>query len=49
MQKDLKYIDIQLMKDDAKMIEVTIDMKNIFQERIQFIQKTKSLTLDDFS
>lgn len=30
MQKDVKYIDIQLMKDSAKTIEAVIDMTKIF-------------------
>lgn len=49
MQKDLKCIDIQLMKEGTKVIEEATDMTKVFQERIQFIQTTKSLTTDDFS
>lgn len=49
MQKDLKCIDIQLMKEDAQTIEVATNMVKIFQERIQFIRETKSLTTNDFS
>lgn len=37
IQKDLKCIDIQLMKDGAKTIEAAVDMTKIFQEIIQFI------------
>lgn len=49
IQKDLKCIDIQPMKEDAQTIEVATDMAKIFQERIQFIKETKSLTTDGFS
>lgn len=49
MQKDLKWIDIQLMKEDAKEIKEAVDMTKVFQERIQLTQKMKSLTTDDFS
>lgn len=49
MQKDLKCIDIQLIKNRTKTIEEAMDMTKVFQERIQFIQMTKSLTTGDFS
>lgn len=49
MQKYLKCIDIQLMEEDSQTIEAATDMVKIFQERIQFIRETKSLTKDDFS
>lgn len=37
------------MKDGAKIIEEVVDMTKIFQERIQFIQMMKYLTMGDFS
>lgn len=49
IQKDLKCIDIQLMKEGAKVIEEVVDMTKVFQERVHSIQTTKSLTTDDFS
>ncbi|XP_059068331.1 uncharacterized protein LOC131858879 [Cryptomeria japonica] len=48
MQKDLKCIDIQLMKEDAQTIEAVADMENFFKE-IKFIRETKFLTTNDFS
>lgn len=48
MQKDLKCIGIHLIKEGAKKIEEATDMTNIFQDKIQFIQTTKSLTTNDF-
>lgn len=49
MQKDLKCIDIQLLKDDGQTIELATDMVKTFKERVQLVKETKSLTTDDFS
>lgn len=48
IHKDLKCIDIQLMKEGAKVIEEVADMIKVFQDRVHSIQITKSLTTDDF-
>lgn len=34
MQKDLKCIDIQLLKADGKIVEDAIDMTKVFKERM---------------
>lgn len=49
MQKDLKCIDIQLLKDDGQMIELATDMVKTFKERVKLFKETKSLNTDDFS
>lgn len=49
MQKDLKCVDIQLLKVDGEIVEDAIDVTKAFKERMQLIKETKSLTIDDFS
>lgn len=48
MHKDLKCIDIQLLKDDRRMIELATDMVKNFKERVQHVKETKSLATNDF-
>lgn len=48
IQTNLKCIDIQLMKEGAKVIEEVADMIKVFQDRVHSIQTTKSFTTDEF-
>lgn len=49
IQKYLKCINIQLLKDDGQTIEHAADMVKNFKERVQLVKETRSLTMDDFS
>lgn len=49
MQKDIKCIDIQPLKEDGQTIEPVVDMVKIFKERVHIVKEMKSLTIDNFS
>lgn len=49
MQKDLKCIDIQLLKKYGQTIEPLEDMVKNFKQRVKLIKEMKSLTTKDFS
>lgn len=49
MQKDLKCIDIRLMKEDGQTIEAAEDMAKIFKERVRLVKEMKSPTTNEFS
>lgn len=49
MQKDMKCIDLQLLKEDKKTLEDSSDIIQVFKDRVQQIQEEKSLTIEYFS
>lgn len=48
MQKDLKCIDVQLLKEDGQTIEQTVDMVENFKGKMNLVKESKSLTKDEF-
>lgn len=49
MQKDMKCIDLQLLRENKKMLEDSSQMIQAFKDRIQQVREAKSLTIEDFS
>lgn len=49
MQKDMKCIELQLLKEDKQTLEDSSEMIQVFKDRVQQIHEAKSLTIADFS
>lgn len=49
MQKDLRYVDVQLLKEDSQTLEDTTEMINQFSSHIKQIKVEKSIVVEDFT
>lgn len=49
MQKDLRCMDVQLLKEDNQTLEDTVEMINQFSSHIKQIKVEKSLAMGDFT
>ena len=49
MQKDLKCINVQCLKEDEQVVKEAADMVNLFKEEIYMIKESKSVTISDFT
>lgn len=49
MQKGMKCIDIELLKEDKQTLEDSSDMIQAFKDQVPQIQEAKFLTIEDFS